>query len=163
MTCDPFTEFHSVPENRAHLPFPGKDLSPKQVPSSKQKTLILSWNWNPPRSSARACLPFRETVSAASGAAARASSDPRPGPSRAAQPGHLLLPRLSGPRPPRGGPGSVLAGRGPPPAVLAHRGRGAEDQRSVPAESPAALGAPAGGSRDPARVHVDRVKCSTLP
>lgn len=87
---------------------------------------------------------------------------PASGPSRAAQPGHLLLPRLSGPRPrgagrARAGPAAVLRppreGRGgPAPAV-----------RSVRAESPAALGAPAGGSRDPARVHVDRVKCPTLP
>lgn len=59
---------------------------------------------------------------------------PASGPSRAAQPGHLLLPRLSGPRPPRGGPGS--AGRGPPPAALAHRGRGAEDQRRPSGQSP---------------------------
>ena len=120
----------------------------------------------PARSSARACLPFRETVSAASGAAARASSDPRPGHralrSRAtsssrgfrdhAPAGRAGLgpgrPRSSArrTRPPREGRG------GPAPAV-----------RSVRAESPAALGAPAGGSRDPARVHVDRVKCPTLP
>lgn len=113
------------------MPFPGQNLSPWRVPSSKQKTLVLSWNWNPARSSARARLPFREPVSAASGAAARASSVPRPGPSRAA--GHRLLPRLSGPRPPRGGPGS-----GGPAAVaaLSHRGRGAGDQRRPRGQSP---------------------------